>query len=36
MEDADIQKCLNMMNDSTIKLSLKKTTEDAIEYGVCN
>nr|CAH0097993.1 unnamed protein product [Daphnia galeata] len=33
MEDADIQKCLNMMNDSTIKLSLKKTTEDAVEYG---
>jgi hypothetical protein len=35
IEEADIQKCLKTMNDDNIKLALKKTSEDAIEYGVC-
>ena len=34
MEDCDIQKCLKLMNDSSIKQALIKSTEDAIEYGV--
>ncbi|KAI9561597.1 hypothetical protein GHT06_012556 [Daphnia sinensis] len=33
MEDVHIQECLKLMNDSSVKLALKKSTEDAIEYG---
>lgn len=34
MEDVHVQECLKLMNDSSVKLALKKSTEDAIEYGV--
>ena len=34
MEDLDIQKCLKLIDDSNVKLALKKSTEEAIEYGV--
>jgi hypothetical protein len=34
MKDSDIQKCFKLMDDSTVKLALKKSTEDAIEHGV--
>ncbi|XP_046642248.1 glutathione S-transferase kappa 1-like isoform X2 [Daphnia pulicaria] len=33
MKDFDIQKCFKLMDDSTVKLALKKSTEDAIEHG---
>lgn len=35
MDSADIEKCIKMIDDSVVKSSLKKATEDALEYGVC-
>ncbi len=34
MNNADIDICLKLIDDSKIKSSLKKSTENAIEYGV--
>ena len=34
MNEKDIIKCLDSMDNTDTKDALKKTTEDAIEYGV--
>lgn len=34
MNKEDIESCLKSMNGPDVKAALKKTTEDALEYGV--
>ncbi len=34
MRDADIEKCLSLIDDPSVKEALKQTTEEAIEHGV--
>nr|QST14953.1 GSTkappa1 protein [Diaphanosoma celebensis] len=33
MEENDIEKCLQLIDDPNVKEALKKTTEEAVEYG---
>jgi len=33
MRDADIEKCLSLIDDPSVKEALKQTTEEAIEHG---
>ncbi len=34
MNDAEIEKCLQLIEDPEVKETLKKTTEEAVEQGV--
>jgi 2-hydroxychromene-2-carboxylate isomerase len=36
MSDAEIEKCLQLIEDPDVKEALKKTTEEAVEQGVTN